>query len=219
MEPGRGRPRPWSHHPCWATRARVRARHHRGIAIVEAAFITPLFFLVIFGVIEMGLLFSSYLGTSNTTRTSARVASAVGDQFEADLAILEAVRSGSSGISSGELRKVVVFRASGPEGSVPEACKTAPVIGSCNHYTAADLAGDLSLPPDSQQFGCGATSQDRHWCPATRKRDLVGPKSPPDYVGIWVEVHHRYISGVFGRSFTITDQVVMRMEPKRGEEE
>lgn len=187
--------------------------------MVEAAILTPVFFLVLFGVIEMGLLFNSYLGTSNTTRTSARVASAVGDQFESDLVILEAVQSGERSLTAGDLRTVVVFRAAGPEGTVPESCKTSSVSGTCNRYTGADISGVLRLPPDSQQFGCGSSSQDRHWCPADRKRELVGPKSPPDYVGVWVEVEHRYITGMFGRTFTLTDEVVMRMEPKRGEEE
>ncbi len=187
--------------------------------MVEAAFLTPVFFLVIFGVVEMGMLFNSYLGTSNTTRTSTRVASAVGDQFESDLVILEAVQTGRAGLTSGNLQTIVVFRAAGPDGTVPEACKTASVTGTCNRYTGDDIRGELSLPPESQQFGCGSASQDRYWCPATRKRELVGPKSPPDYVGVWIEVEHRYITGIFGRTFALTDEVVMRMEPKRGEEE
>lgn len=200
------------------SRSRSARPAERGVSVVEAAFVTPVFFVLIFGVLEMGLLVNSYLSTSNMTRTSTRVASAVGDQYEADLAILNSVTSGDSMMVSGTLRTVVVFLASGPDAEVPAACKAASVVGSCNRYTGADLAGSLALPPESTQFGCGPAAQDRFWCPNDRKRDLQGPKSPPDHVGVWIEVEHRYLTGIFGRTFTITDQVVMRMEPKLGEE-
>lgn len=193
-------------------------RCERGVSIVEAAFVTPVFFLLIFGVLEMGLLFNSYLSAGNMTRTSTRVASAVGDQYEADLVIMESIKKGDSSMVSGTLQTVVVFRATGPDSEVPEACKSASVAGECNRYTGADLVGELRLPPHSTQFGCGNASQDRFWCPNDRKRDLQGPKSPPDHVGVWVQVEHRYLTGIFGRTFTITDQVVMRMEPKLGED-
>jgi hypothetical protein len=36
----------------------------------------------------------------------------------------------------------------------------------------------------------------------------------PNYVGVWVRVDHRWVTGMFGSSVTLTDQSVIRLEPR-----
>jgi len=49
----------------------------RGQALTEFALIAPLFFLLIFGVIQMGILFGGQIGLTNAAREVARYASTV----------------------------------------------------------------------------------------------------------------------------------------------
>jgi Flp pilus assembly protein TadG len=52
-------------------------RPDRGQAMAEFALIAPLFFLLIFGVIQMGILFGGQIGLTNAARDVARYASTV----------------------------------------------------------------------------------------------------------------------------------------------
>ena len=59
------------------TRRRLSPRRlrDRGAAMVEFALISPLFFLLLFGGIEMGLMFRGNLAVEDMTRSASRVAS------------------------------------------------------------------------------------------------------------------------------------------------
>lgn len=50
-------------------------RHSGGQALVEFALVAPLFFLLIFGVIQLGIIFGGQIGLGNTAREVARYAS------------------------------------------------------------------------------------------------------------------------------------------------
>ena len=67
---------------------RRRGRGERGASMVEFALIAPVFFAVVFGGIEIGLMFRSYLALEDLSRSSARVASIQRDSPDADEAIL-----------------------------------------------------------------------------------------------------------------------------------
>lgn len=54
---------------------RRASRGERGQALPEFALVTPVFFLVILGIIQMGLLFAGQNGLTNATREAARYAS------------------------------------------------------------------------------------------------------------------------------------------------
>ncbi len=47
-------------------------RHHSGQSMVEFALILPLLIAFIFGIIELGILFSVYVGMTNSAREAAR---------------------------------------------------------------------------------------------------------------------------------------------------
>lgn len=197
----------------WPGRSRPAAAAHdeRGATLVEFAVVAPLFFALIFAVIEFGLAFNSYLGVANTSRTSARVASAMANEPEADYAVLRSVVKSSSSMVRGEIQRIVVFRAATPDSPVPADCRTATVgvFGSCNVYLPPNFAD-----PESA-YGCGGIRLDRFWCPTARKVAITGAQGPPDYIGVWVQAEHGMLTGFFGSNRTITDQTVMRIEPRR----
>ena len=72
------------------------------------------------------------------------------------------------------------------------------------------VAGDFNRP--KTDFGCKPTNNlDRFWCPTNRE---VRASGPPDYVGVYVEARHDFITGLFGPGMTLTDEIIMRIEPQ-----
>lgn len=196
---------------CRGRLRRMRARGDRGVVLVEAAFVSPILFFMMFSILEFGMAFRDYLALANTTRDGARAATVYGSDLYADYDILQEIASASGVISRQDIERIVVFKATGPNSSVPTACKTASVINVCNSYPASAL--DLA----QSEFGCRMDRDlDRYWCP-TAANGQTGRKTkvsdPPDYVGVWVKVNHVWITGLFGRSLAFTDETVMRIEP------
>jgi hypothetical protein len=133
-------------HPLWANRVRSRARSHRGVAIVEAAFITPVFFALILGIFEAGLYMKDYLAMSNSVRAGARSASAGGANALSDMYTIIDIDNESAALGGDQLGYIVVYKATGPGagptdvGGPQGGCKSGiPVTGVCNVYDDDDI--------------------------------------------------------------------------------
>jgi Flp pilus assembly protein TadG len=185
-----------------------RSERERGASLVEFALVAPVLLLLIFGAFEYGMFFKDYLTVSNTTRTGARVGSAAGSSGDADYQILQAVKSAAAALPGGSnsIEKVSIYRSTSAGGGPSATCQTtSSAADKCNTYTAAAFTQPVT------KFGCGAGSIDSVWCPTTRvDSQAVGP----DYLGVWVKTTHGFVTKLFGSSRTITDSVVMRIEPK-----
>ena len=176
--------------------------------MLEAAFVTPVFFILIFGIVEMGLTMNDYLATANTVRAGSRVASASGYDVYADYGIIQAIKRESSALPRSSITRIVVYKASG-FGQAPTAqCQAGTaVLNVCNVYTPADFDAEKS------KFGCvSGENLDKYWCPTTRKVTLTG--TGPDYVGVWMTVKHQTLTKMFVTVQTLTDQSVIQLEPR-----
>jgi hypothetical protein len=182
-----------------------------GSATVEAALVTPVVFLLIFGIIEFGWALHDKVTVASVGYAAARVASTQGSDSLADYQTLRAVAKVAAALPPSRIDYIVVFKASGPTDAVPSVCTTGTSQdGVCNVY----LAADLDAP--STAFGCGTNAKDRFWCPSTRKvAELQSSGGPPDHVGVWVKARHDSIAAVFGSGHTFTDSVVLRIEARR----
>ncbi len=183
---------------------------------MEAAFVAPVFFLLIFGVIEFGFMFKDRLTVDNATRVGARAASVVGDDSESDFLILQSISHGLNTMNPDQIQQVIVYRATSPDDPVPASCLTGPQSGPtefCNVYTPAAFNEEFYRVDGTQNdfFGCSAASADRYWCPTTRDATLAAP--PPDYVGVYVETTHDFITGMFGNGLTLDRTAIVRLEP------
>ena len=187
-----------------------RARGNRGAALIEAALITPVFLLLLFGVFEWSYGFLDRLTVKNTSLAGARVASSEGLNGTADYNILQAAKRASQAMRSGQIQLVVVYEATSYSASVPASCLTTSQAGICNRYTGSDFTAPLS------SFGCGTNKLDNAYCPTTmRKVAQGGVNGPPDYVGIYVQGLHNNITGLFGKTMTFKSDTVLRLEPSR----
>lgn len=192
------------------SRSRPRTGNERGSVVVESALALPLFLLLIFGTMEFGLAFRSYLTLSNSTRDAARFASTLGRDADSDFQVINEAVLNLSGLRAGSIRKIIIFKATGPTSTTKSgalaACQTGSVTGLCNTY----MGGSIST--NSANYGCNYTSPDRFWCPASRKIALT---DPPDFVGIYIEIRHTGVTGVIGMTRDFSDEYVMRLEPVR----
>lgn len=197
---------------------RSLAHRERGASLVEATLVVPLFFMLIFGVMEAGYAWFGKSTVNNMSVVGARSGSGEANEVLADYAIVRNVQDAAAGIGIGKVTMVVVYRATGPSDRVPAACLTASVtntssVRGCNRY----VASDLSRP--STDFGCvgppgPAQKIDRFWCPTTRKTALQGSNGPPDYIGVYVQATHDNLTGLDWPSFTFSQDTVIRVEPR-----
>jgi hypothetical protein len=182
--------------------------NERGAALLEFALVAPILILLVFGIIEYGMFFKDYLTVSNTTRAGARVGSAAGSNADADYQILQAVKTAAAALPGGanSIEWVTIYRSATTGGGPTATCQTtSSAADRCNVYAPSDFNQPAS------RFGCGPGSLDSVWCPTTRQdSQAIGP----DYVGVWVKTTHNFATKLFGASRTITDSVVMRIEPK-----
>ena len=65
--------------------------------MVEAAIVVPVFFLLVFGLLEFGFGFKDWMSLNHATREAARVSIAAADDIRADQLALEALEEGLVG--------------------------------------------------------------------------------------------------------------------------
>jgi Flp pilus assembly protein TadG len=199
---------------------RRRSLRERGAILVEAAIIAPIAIALVFGAMELGYAYYGKLTVEHMSIAGARSASGSANDYLSDYNMLQAIKDAKGGIGASSITKIVIYRATGAGDRVPTACKTASVVNSsttrgCNFYTGADLA--LA----STNFGCvgppgPTTKKDNYWCPTGRKSALLATNNngPPDYVGVYVVGTHRNLVGLFGKTFTFSNDTVIRIEPR-----
>ncbi len=169
---------------------------------------------------ELGYAYFGKLTVEHMSIAGARSASGSANDYLSDFNTLQSINDAKTSMGASSINKIVIYRAASPSDRVPTACKSGPVtntstVRGCNYYTGADLA--LA----STQFGCvgppgPTTKKDNYWCPTTRKSALqsTNGNGPPDYVGVYVEATHRNLIGLFGKTFTFSNDTVIRIEPR-----
>src|SRR5262245_33222332 len=88
-----------------------RRRRSRGQALVEFALVAPVFFALLFGVIEFSLIGASISGFNFGTKDGARIGSLLGrTNNNVDLQIVQDVQTRTAGIVFAKTVQVEVFR-------------------------------------------------------------------------------------------------------------
>lgn len=193
--------------------------------MIEAALIMPFFMYLLFATIDYGGLFRDYQSLTHVAQAGGRTAAIDGNQPDADYATVVRMRRADVALPAGSVRRIVVWRATddgsgvpwrkGPASVVPPACATATTGSatySCNVYTTS--AGTIDPPASSAAWSnCANTSNpSRFWCPTSRKAAFQGANSPPDHLGIYIEVLHPFVTGAFGTAKLLAVQLVFTLE-------
>jgi len=187
---------------------RPRLRGDDGSVLAESAMLMPFFVLLLFGMLEFGGAFRDYLTLSNAASTGARQAGIQGNSASADWNIILAIKNASGAMPLSQITRIAIYKASSPTAGLPANCDTGGVA-NCNSYDATAVASVTSsgTQPVSWTTCAGPTS---NYCPTGR----VVSASNPDYLGVWVQIVHPWITGLFGKSLTMTQTSIIRLEPQ-----
>lgn len=175
------------------------ARSERGAAAVEAALVTPLLILLVFGIVEYGMLFKDSLAVTSSIRSAARIASAEPRlaSYAQDAADQVANSGGALKLTNTQQLWVYKAKANGyPTGDAGN------VFASCNACTK------FIWNAGTKHFDVSGVST---WA-STAQNACVGDPLH-DSVGIYMAINHASITGLIFSTITIKDHVVMDLEP------
>jgi Flp pilus assembly protein TadG len=220
-------------------RGRIRGRINAdgsegGAVLVEAAFVFPVFMLLLFGMIEFGFIFKDSLTLSTMVQTGARTGAELGNAdssgaSSADYQILSTMASEASALNA-QVESVVIFDANSatpgvPVTGVPAQC-TAAGVGSgvgglCNVYSASEWQAIVSGTETGQDFTgtCATGCWDSHWPPSSRQvsedsnPNASGVGTGPDFLGVYISALHKNITGFFP-TVTLHETDIIRIEPQ-----
>ena len=165
----------------------------RGAVAVEAALVTPLLVLLVFGIIEFGLFFKDLLGVTSAVRAGARIASAEPGTatFAQDAA--DQVAQAATAVNLSSTTELWVYKATGTTGQ-PTSCGT-----SCIRFT---------WDPSTHKF---ATTNAGAW-PGSAQHACVSDTTR-DSVGVYLQVDHPTITSLILSNVTLKQFTVMNLEP------
>ena len=171
----------------------------RGATLVEAAIVLPIFFLLVFGLLEFGFGFKDWLSINHAAREGARVSVAAADDIRADQFALEAFEEGLVAAMIESVEYVTIGHA---DDTQPAGLRT-------NKYVPDLSDPDCGWDPcPNIDFNPGLAGL--NWLPSAR--DVVMPDV--DRIKVTVQFKHDYLTGFIGDSVTWTASKVMRIEPQ-----
>jgi hypothetical protein len=195
---------------------RSRARSERGAVAVEAALVTPLLLILVFGIIEMSLLMRDVMATSSSVRVGARMASTAagagpgtcktGDltctpQKAPKVAQLaaDAIQRAGSAMPKDSIDWILVYRANASGYPLPDSNKSTSTCSTdCVKYVwdkDLDKFRYLSGQWDSRTINA-----------CVNAAGLMA-------VGVAMRSHHDWITGFFGNGVDLEERTVMQFEP------
>lgn len=187
---------------------RPRATDERGAVMVEAALVLPVMVLLVLGIMEFGLLFTSYSTTTAASRSGARLAATAYSQAggsstqqdQAADAIAAAVSADLEVLNNAEPVGMAIYRVD------PGSGDGEPVGG----FPGPDMTGGCTTDCIRYSWNASTEEMDRtsgSWSDA----DACGVDV--DSIGVYVQTEHSYISGILGQTRDVDGHTVMRLEP------
>jgi Flp pilus assembly protein TadG len=182
---------------------RRRRQRDDGAVVVEAALILPILLMLVFGIIEFGMLFRANTTVSQAARAGARTAVALprvpGYQTFASNAVGGAL---STTMGSDEITYLTIYKANKTTG-LPADGGTYKTCTECYRFT-----WDKPTKTWTQLSGPA-------WVHTAQK--ACGSEALTDYLGVYVEAKYSWITGFFtpffGSTSTVGERTVMRLEP------
>ena len=182
--------------------------HERGAAMVEMAIVAPLMILLVFGILEYGLLFQEKLTIASAASSAARTGATMGTRAEADFAILQALEAGLyDQVDASVIIQADIFKANPITGA-----KT----GTLNRYTyiASNVGCKWSPCPDPSlgpvTYGLPSAWGD----PAGRDTELDPGGGGLDVLGVEITYHHSSVTSFIpGVERDFTERALVRLEP------
>lgn len=160
----------------------------------------PLLFAVTMGMIELGLLYKDLHNLNETTRAAARIGSTASREPDYFQTVLDTAIDELEGRFEGDnLRRMVIFNA--------EPATGLPVVsGSLDTCQTDCYRFDFNAGTGSWDHVAGTA-----WDWSTQR--ACGRPTDNDYLGVYIEAYHPWVSRLFGEGKTVTGLAVFRLEP------
>ena len=182
--------------------------HERGAAMVEMAIVAPLMILLVFSILEYGLLFQEKLTIASAASSAARTGATMGTRAEADFAILQALEAGLyDQVDAAVIIQADIFKANAVTGA-----KT----GVLNRYTyVASNVGCKWAPCPDPALGPVTYGIPSAWGdPSGRDTELDPGGGGLDVLGVEITYHHSAITGFIpGVERDFSERALVRLEP------
>ena len=175
---------------------RHRLRRDDGVVAVEAALVTPLLFVIVFGIIEFGMYYKDAITVTGIARSAARTASAEPRQASQITDTVAAITSAVASASAGSVQELWIYDA-GTNGFPVGKTDFAAGCTSCVKYTWGGSAF-------AQVTGFTWDPLTQNACPNDALHGAVG---------VYIKASHRFITGLFPGTLSASDHAVMRLEP------
>jgi len=184
---------------------------------VEAALITPLLLILVFGIIEFSFVMRDHVAVTSAVRVGGRMASALpgagpgGVNEEGDCEVpctpanapmfaqlaANAVQRAGTAMPKDSINELWVYKANN---------KGFPGAANATAWTCATNCVRYRWVASKDQFRYLGGS----WTSSSVNACLSGP---PDAVGIYIKSTHQFITGLFGVDIGVSDHAVMSFEP------
>lgn len=187
---------------------RRRRGGQQGAVLVEAALVFPVLMLIVIGVMEFGLLYTSHSTNTASTRSGARLAATEYSQAGTSSTQQQIAATNIAAATAADLK---VLRNAEPIGMV---------IYKVNPASASG-APHGGFPSQGMSGGCSQQCIRYRWNDTTSSMDHVsGAWTDPDAcgvqvdsIGVYVETRHDFITKAFRSTAMVGSHTVMRLEP------
>ena len=181
--------------------------------MLEFALVLPLLALLAFGTAEMGLAWTAHNRIEGAVSTAARVGSSTGQDANADVNILVALRAALPAEALANLDRVVIFK--------PAERRR----GHAGHVHVRAGGGELEpggFVRQLQHLHGRHRPHGHHRDEPGRGRRQLGRPHPqgrarrlrwPDYIGVYVRTRYDSKTGTFFGDITITRTSIYRIQP------
>ncbi len=182
--------------------------------MVEAAIVLPLMIFIVVGIMEFGLLFTSYSTATASTRSGARLAATQYSQ----------ARTGSTETTSQtEALAQIVLSTQADLKVLNNAVPVGMAIYKVDP-SSGDGAPYGGYPGTNMVGGCSSSCIKYKWNGSAMIRQGGSWPNPQrcvinsvDSIGVYVQVEHSYITGMIGQKRKVDGHTVMRLEPVSSE--
>jgi len=183
--------------------------------MVEFALVSPLFFFLLFGLIEYGIFSAQRSALTFAVRNATRTGSIHANELTANSQICAALISSlkSASANPADLGQVTIFRADDGAGGMDTTLADNPNahdVGKCTD-TASGGSWTYTRNPDGSDpvVSCPPTPGNASWPPCAR--NVI---DPPDPLGVSATYHFHYVLPIFGGGVTIRETSILRIEPQ-----
>jgi len=171
--------------------------------MVEFALVSPLFFFLLFGLIEYGIFSAQRSALTFAVRNATRTGSIHANEPTANGQICAALISSlkSASANPADLGQVTIFRADDGAGGMDTTLADNPNTHDVGTCTDTGSGGSWS-------YNTAATNYNS-WPPGAR--NVI---DPPDPLGVSATYHFHYVLPIFGGGVTIRETSILRIEPQ-----